>query len=187
MPDGAPLSLLVIAEGALLRLDGGRVVLDVVKFEKAIRSRDLALFGQALTLYNGDIPERFRFDESPSDGGTFFVVASVANDFDTASRWLIERWRSIRFLANAWYPSGWVRGVQNGEPEMALEHFSRLNPFDPIWGCHLGGWLAHFMAGRDDRALSSVEHCLGACSTTGHRFLLSRQGAHFLEQRIEQP
>jgi tetratricopeptide (TPR) repeat protein len=92
-----------------------------------------------------------------------FVVASVAHDFGTGLA-LIDRAVVLNpNLVNAWYLSGWVK-VLNGEHEVALEHFSRaecLSPFDPFkWGCHLGVAYAHFMAGRDDQALSSVEHCL---------------------------
>jgi TolB-like protein/DNA-binding SARP family transcriptional activator len=92
-----------------------------------------------------------------------FVVASVAGDFDMGLA-LVDRAMVLNpNLVNAWYLSGWVR-VLSGEPEVALEHFSRaerLSPFDPFkWGCHLGVAYAHFMVGRDDQALSSVEHCL---------------------------
>jgi TolB-like protein len=92
-----------------------------------------------------------------------FVVASVAHDFGTGLA-LVDRALVLNpNLVNAWYLSGWVR-VLNGEHEVALEHFSRaerLSPLDPFkWGCHLGVAYAHFMAGRDDQALSSVEHCL---------------------------
>jgi TolB-like protein/DNA-binding SARP family transcriptional activator len=92
-----------------------------------------------------------------------FVVASVAKDFDMGLA-LVGRAQVLNpNLVNAWYLGGWVR-VLNGEPEVALEHFSRaerLSPFDPFkWGCHLGVAYAQFMAGRDDQALSSVERCL---------------------------
>jgi TolB-like protein/DNA-binding SARP family transcriptional activator len=92
-----------------------------------------------------------------------FVIASVAKDFYMALA-LVDRALVLNpNLVNAWYLSGWVR-VLNGEPEVALEHFSRaerLSPFDPFkWGCHLGVAYAHFIAGRDNEALSSVEHCL---------------------------
>jgi TolB-like protein len=92
-----------------------------------------------------------------------FVVASVANDFNLGLA-LVDRALLLNpNLVNAWYLSGWVR-VLNGEPELAIEHFSRaecLSPFDPFkWGCHLGVAYAHFIAGRDDQALSSVERCL---------------------------
>jgi tetratricopeptide (TPR) repeat protein len=92
-----------------------------------------------------------------------YVIASIAKDFDMALA-LVDRAVVLNpNLVSAWYLSGWVR-VLNGEPEMALEHFSRsqrLSPFDPFkWGCHLGVAYAHFMAGRDNEALSSVEHCL---------------------------
>ena len=92
-----------------------------------------------------------------------FVVASVANDFNLGLA-LVDRALVLNpNLVNAWYLSGWVR-VLNGEPELAIEHFSRaerLSPFDPFkWGCHLGVAYAHFIAGRDDQALSSVERCL---------------------------
>ena len=91
------------------------------------------------------------------------MVASVAHDFGTGLA-LVDRALVLNpNLVNAWYLSGWVR-VLNGEHEVALEHFSRaerLSPLDPFkWGCHLGVAYAHFMAGRDDQALSSVEHCL---------------------------
>jgi TolB-like protein/DNA-binding SARP family transcriptional activator len=92
-----------------------------------------------------------------------FVVASVANDFNLGLA-LVDRALVLNpNLVNAWYLSGWVR-VLNGEPELAIEHFSRaerLSPFDPFkWGCHLGVAYAHFIAGRDNQALSSVERCL---------------------------
>jgi len=41
----------VIAKGALLRLDAGRVEVDVVEFQEAIRSRDPTALECVLTLY----------------------------------------------------------------------------------------------------------------------------------------
>jgi TolB-like protein/DNA-binding SARP family transcriptional activator len=92
-----------------------------------------------------------------------FMVASVADDFN-AGLALVDRALLLNpNLVNAWFLSGWVR-VLNGEPELAIEHFSRaerLSPFDPFkWSCHLGVAYAHFIAERDDKALSSVEGCL---------------------------
>ena len=92
-----------------------------------------------------------------------FVVASVAHDFDMGVALVSRALVRNPNLVTAWYLSGWVR-VLNGEPEVAIEHFSRaqrLSPFDPFnWSCHLGVACAHFIAGRDDQALSSVERCL---------------------------
>jgi TolB-like protein/DNA-binding SARP family transcriptional activator len=92
-----------------------------------------------------------------------YVVASVANDFSLGLT-LVDRALVLNpNLVSAWYLSGWVR-VLNGDPELAIEHFSRaecLSPFDPFsWGCHLGVAYAHFIAGRDEQALFSVERCL---------------------------
>ena len=92
-----------------------------------------------------------------------FVVASVAHDFDLGLALVSRALVRNPNLVTAWYLSGWVR-VLNGEPEVAIEHFSRaqrLSPFDPFnWSCHLGVAYAHFIAGRDDQALSTVERCL---------------------------
>jgi TolB-like protein/DNA-binding SARP family transcriptional activator len=92
-----------------------------------------------------------------------FVVASVAHDFDLGLALVSRALARNPNLVTAWYLSGWVR-VLNGEHEVAIEHFSRaerLSPVDPFnWSCHLGVAYAHFIAGRDDQALSSVEHCL---------------------------
>ena len=92
-----------------------------------------------------------------------FVIADIARDFDTGMA-IVSRALALNpNLVTAWYLGGWVR-VINGEPELAIEHFShaeRLSPFDPLTGAvHLGVAYAHFFAGRDDQALSAVEHCL---------------------------
>ena len=66
---------------------------------------------------------------------------------------------------NAW---GWMRRgygrVYLGDPEEAIrsfEHSSRLSPLDPFaFSVHLGTGLAHFAAGRPDRAIDKVRHAL---------------------------
>jgi len=92
-----------------------------------------------------------------------FVVASVARDFDRGVAMVSRALVLNPNLVIAWYLSGWVR-ILNGEPDEAIEHFSRaerLSPFDPLnWTCHVGSAYAHFFAGRYDHALSAVEGCL---------------------------
>ncbi len=66
-------------------------------------------------------------------------------------------------LATAWFMSGWVRNFL-GEPEMAIEHFTRairLNPLDPlVHVMQIGIAAAHFLAGRYDEASSWAEKVL---------------------------
>jgi TolB-like protein len=92
-----------------------------------------------------------------------FVVASIAHDFDMGVAMVSRALVLNPNLVTAWFLSGWVR-VLNGEPDVAIEHFSRaerLSPFDPfIWGVHVGTAYAHFFAGRHDQALSAVEQGL---------------------------
>ena len=92
-----------------------------------------------------------------------FVLANFADDFDMGVA-LVDRALALNpNLGTVWLLSGWVR-LLNGETDVAIEHFSRaerLSPFDPlIWGVHSGAAFAHFFAGRDHEALSSVEQCL---------------------------
>jgi TolB-like protein len=66
-------------------------------------------------------------------------------------------------LATAGFLSGWVRNYL-GEPEMAIEHFTRamrLNPLDPlIFGMQTGIAAAHFLAGRYDESSSWAERAM---------------------------
>jgi DNA-binding SARP family transcriptional activator len=55
----------VIAEGGLLRLDAGRVAVDVAEFEEAITSGEPAALARAFSLYKGDLLEGLNFDEAP--------------------------------------------------------------------------------------------------------------------------
>jgi TolB-like protein len=92
-----------------------------------------------------------------------FALAYAARDYDTSIS-LIERALVLNpNLGAAWFVSGWVR-VLNGEPELAIEHFSRLarlSPFDPwIWGMHVGTAFAHFFAGRNHEAIAAAERGL---------------------------
>jgi TolB-like protein len=92
-----------------------------------------------------------------------FALAFAARDYDTSIS-LIERALALNpNLGTAWFVSGWVR-VLNGEPELAIEHFSRLarlSPFDPwIWGMHVGIAFAHFFAGRNHEAIAAAERGL---------------------------
>ena len=92
-----------------------------------------------------------------------FALAYTVRDYDTGIA-LIERSLVLNpNLGAAWFVSGWVR-VLNGEPELAIEHFSRvarLSPFDPwIWGMHVGTAFAHFFAGRDREAIVAAERGL---------------------------
>ena len=92
-----------------------------------------------------------------------FALAYAARDYDTSIS-LIDRALMLNpNLGVAWFVSGWVR-VLNGEPELAIEHFSRLarlSPFDPwIWGMHVGSAFAHFFAGRNHEAIAAAERGL---------------------------
>src|SRR5262252_4202125 len=92
-----------------------------------------------------------------------FALAYAARDYDTSIS-LIDRALALNpNLGTAWFVSGWVR-VLNGEPELAIEHFSRLarlSPFDPwIWGMHVGSAFAHFFAGRNHEAIAAAERGL---------------------------
>jgi tetratricopeptide (TPR) repeat protein len=66
-------------------------------------------------------------------------------------------------LAGAWWASGWTR-VYLGEPDLAIKHFARamrLSPLDPHMISMQGGTaFAHFIAERDDEALSWAEKAL---------------------------
>jgi TolB-like protein len=68
-------------------------------------------------------------------------------------------------LAGAWWASGWTR-VYRGEPDVAINHFARamrLSPLDPHMISMQGGTaFAHFIAHRDDEALSWAERALRA-------------------------
>jgi TolB-like protein len=63
-------------------------------------------------------------------------------------------------LASAWFLSGFLR-VWGGEPDAAIEHFSRamrLSPLDPeMYRMQAGMALAHLFAGRFDAASSWAE------------------------------
>jgi TolB-like protein len=92
-----------------------------------------------------------------------FVFAEISREFATGVA-LVDRALVLNpNLAVAWFLGGWVQ-VYNGEPELAIEYFARverLSPFDPfIWAVHAGYANAHFVAGRDDRALAAAERCL---------------------------
>jgi len=66
-------------------------------------------------------------------------------------------------LAGAWWASGWIR-IYLGDSETAIEHLGRamrLSPLDPhIISMQGGTAFAHFIAGRDEQALSWAEKAL---------------------------
>jgi hypothetical protein len=66
-------------------------------------------------------------------------------------------------LTSAWLLSGWA-GIYVGEPDKAVEHFSRamrLNPLDPLFHrMHTGIEVAHFLTGRYDQASWSAQTAL---------------------------
>ena len=92
-----------------------------------------------------------------------FVIAEIARDFDTGIAMVSRALVLNPNLVTAWFLGGWVR-ILKGEPDVAIEHFAhaeRLSPFDPfIFAVHAGIANAHFIAGRDDQALSAAEQCL---------------------------
>jgi TolB-like protein len=67
-------------------------------------------------------------------------------------------------LAGAWWASGWIR-VYSGDSDEAINHLARamrLSPLDPHMISMQGGMaFAHFIAGRDDEALSWAEKAWG--------------------------
>lgn len=67
-------------------------------------------------------------------------------------------------LASAWFLGGFLRAL-HGEPDAALEHFSRamrLSPLDPeLFRMQAGMALAHFFAGRFDEAAGWAERAVG--------------------------
>jgi TolB-like protein len=91
------------------------------------------------------------------------AVARVVGDV-AAGASLIDRALTLNpNLASAWLSSGWVR-VWLGEPNLALAHFARamrLSPVDlQLFNMQAGTASAHFIAGRDDDALSWAEKAL---------------------------
>lgn len=92
-----------------------------------------------------------------------FVLAIIAREFDMGVALTSRALVLNPNLMTALSLGGWTR-VMNGDYDAAIEHFARaerLSPFDPfIWFVHIGHAYAHFFAGRDDQALSAVEHCL---------------------------
>jgi TolB-like protein len=91
------------------------------------------------------------------------AIARVVGDVVIGAS-LIDRALSLnQNLASAWLSSGWVR-VWLGEVDLALEHFGRamrLSPVDlQLFNMQAGTAAAHFIAGRDDDALSWAEKAL---------------------------
>jgi TolB-like protein/Flp pilus assembly protein TadD len=85
-----------------------------------------------------------------------FALAYVCDDLDGPA--FVERALVLNpNLASAWNLSGRLK-IWLGEPETAIDHLARamrLSPLDPLmhWFQHTTG-LAHFLAGRDEEALS---------------------------------
>jgi TolB-like protein len=85
------------------------------------------------------------------------AVARVVGDVAAGAN-LIDRALLLnQNLASAWLSGGWVR-VWLGEADQALERFERamrLSPVDPqLFNMQAGAAAAHFIAGRDEDALS---------------------------------
>jgi TolB-like protein len=92
-----------------------------------------------------------------------YVLARLGHSLH-ASAALIERALTLNpNLARGWFLSGWVR-TYLGEPEVAIEHFTRairLNPLDPlIFGMQTGIAAAHFLAFRYDESSSWAERAI---------------------------
>jgi TolB-like protein len=91
------------------------------------------------------------------------AIARVVGDVVTGAS-LIDRALLLNpNLASAWLSGGWVR-VWLGEADQALERFSRAMRFSPVdlllFNMQAGTAAAHFMAGRDEDALSWAEKAL---------------------------
>ncbi|MFM9887145.1 MAG: hypothetical protein ACKVQT_29295 [Burkholderiales bacterium] len=91
-------------------------------------------------------------------------------------------------LAQASYSASFVRNC-NGEPELALQHLSRvmrLSPIDPfMYMVHTGISLAHFLAGRYDDASSNAERSL-VDNPNFHPALRMAAASHALAGRLAQ-
>jgi TolB-like protein/class 3 adenylate cyclase/tetratricopeptide (TPR) repeat protein len=92
-----------------------------------------------------------------------YVLARLGHSLH-ASAALIDRALNLNSnLARGWFLSGWVRNYL-GEPEVAIEHFTRairLNPLDPlIFGMQTGIAAAHFLARRYDESSSWAERAI---------------------------
>ncbi len=89
-----------------------------------------------------------------------FSLAYISGDLDAGCQ-LIERALTLNpNLAAAWYWSGWINNWL-GRPEAAIEDLTRamrLNPQSPsAFNMRVAMAGAHFIAGRDDEALSWAE------------------------------
>jgi adenylate cyclase len=96
-------------------------------------------------------------DDAVALASSGWVLAYVVRDLEVADG-LIDRAIMLNSnLAAAWFCSGWVKSWL-GEPEAAIERFSRamrLNPPDPRMSGLRGGTAhAHFVLGRYDEAAS---------------------------------
>jgi TolB-like protein len=108
------------------------------------------------------------------------ALGYVVGEVD-AARTFIDRAVLINpNLAGAWWASGWIR-VYLGEAETAIEHLGRamrLSPLDPhIISMQGGTAFAHFIAGRDEQALSWAEKALGMRSNMASLEIMTASNA----------
>ncbi len=86
-----------------------------------------------------------------------YTLAHLVLDLSAGQRAVARALTLNRNLARAWEVSGWIN-VWSGSPDIAIEHFAngmRLSPLDPqLHIMQAGTATAHFMAGRDEEAIS---------------------------------
>jgi tetratricopeptide (TPR) repeat protein len=102
-------------------------------------------------------------DDAFTLGSTGFAAANILNDLDAGAT-LLDRALALNAnFAQVWVQSAYVRAWL-GEPELALAHTERarrLSPVDPqTFTIDGAAALAHFLAGRNEEALSVAEMAL---------------------------
>jgi TolB-like protein/class 3 adenylate cyclase len=102
-------------------------------------------------------------DDAFTMGSTGFAAANILNDLDGGAA-LLDRALALNVnFAQLWVQSAYVRAWL-GEPDLALAHAERarrLSPVDPqTFTIDGAAALAHFLAGRNEEALSVAEMAL---------------------------
>jgi TolB-like protein/tetratricopeptide (TPR) repeat protein len=123
---------------------------------------DFAPFVPKVVELVAQAPEVGR-DDAFTLGSTGFAAANILNDLDAGAA-LLDRALALNAnFAQVWVQSAYVRAWL-GEPELALAHTERarrLSPVDPqTFTIDGAAALAHFLAGRNEEALSVAEMAL---------------------------
>lgn len=116
------------------------------------------------------------------------TLAYVLGDVEDAAAFIGRALALDPNMAAAWFASGYLK-LGQGELEMAIDHTSRamrLSPLDTatyLWQTRIG--LAHFCAGRYDKAVFFAENALRDQPTYGFALRVAAAG-HALAGRSEQ-